>query len=247
MNFKYSNGTVTPDDVIKFLSFTDQSDGIIRHVILYKEAEKKAAELGLIIPDEDLQEYADNFRKMHGLDTAEDTYAFLSSKGLTEDDFEQFCEGALSIIRLKDHLSDKNKIEEYFVNNRSDFDRARISEIVVKDKNLANEIIIQVSEEGEDFHALAKRYSTDMTTKYSGGYIGEISRKMLDQGTAAKVFNASPGDLIGPFEREGTFRLILVEEIKKAELNDSVIEVIKERLFNDWFSQVIKGGFDISV
>ncbi|MBN1625971.1 MAG: peptidylprolyl isomerase [Deltaproteobacteria bacterium] len=247
MNIKYSNGTVTPDDVIKFLSLTDQSDGIIRHVILYREAAKKAAELGLIIPDEDLQQYADNFRKMHGLIAAEDTYAFLSGKGLTEDDFEHFCEGALSIIRFKEHLSDKNKIEEYFVNNRSDFDRARISKIVVKDANLANEIIIQVSEEGEDFHALARRYSIDMATKYSGGYIGEISRKTLDQGAAAKVFNASQGDLLGPFERDGIFQLILIEEIKKAELGDNVIELIKERLFNDWFSQIIKEGFEISV
>lgn len=246
MNIRYSNGTVTPDDVIKFLSLSGQSEGIIRHVILYRESAKRAAELGLIIPDEDLQQYADNFRKIHSLITAEDTYAFLRKKGLTEDDFEQFCECALSIISLKEHLSDKNRIEEYFVNNRSDFDRARISAIVVKDENLANEILMQVSEEGEDFHALARKYSIDMSTKYSGGYVGEISRKMLDQGIAAKVFNASPGDLLGPFEREGVFRLILAEEIKKAELNDNTIESIKERLFEEWFSEIINKGIEVS-
>jgi hypothetical protein len=37
-----------------------------------------------------------------------------------------------------------------------------------------------------------------------------------------------------------------VEEIKKAELDDNVSEEIKERLFDDWFSQIMKGSFEIS-
>ena len=93
---------------------------------------------------------------------------------------------------------------------------------------------------------LARKHSVDAATRFAGGYVGVIRRKMLDQGTAAKVFNAYSGDLIGPFNRGSVFQLILVEEIKKAELDDDVSKEIKERLFDDWFSQMMKGSFEMS-
>jgi parvulin-like peptidyl-prolyl isomerase len=247
VEIKYSNGTIIPEDIVKFLALTGQAEAILKDVIKFREAKKKAAELGLKIQDEKLQEFADNFRKIYGLITAEDTYSFLNRKGLTEDDFEQFCETSLLVMSLKDNLSDETRIEEYFLNNRSDFDRSRISMIIVKDEGLANEIVMQVSEEGEDFHMLARKHSIDMVTKYAGGYVGAINRRMLDQGTAAKVFNASPGDLLGPFRQEGFFQLILVEDIKKAELDNVVVEMIKERILEEWFSYIMLGGVEISL
>jgi len=235
-----------PEEIIRLLSPTGQADAVLKNAIKFHEAQKKANEMGLSFTDEELQQFADNFRKLHGLITAEDTYSFLKRYGLTEDDFEQFCERSLLMAHLKDQLSDKQTVEEFFVNNRGDFDEARISVIVVRDKNLADEIVLQVTEEGEDFHALARKHSIDASTKYAGGYVGPIRRRMLSQTTAAKVFNALAGDIIGPFNREGIFQLILVEDIKKAELNDSASEEIKERLFDEWFSQAVKGGFEIS-
>jgi parvulin-like peptidyl-prolyl isomerase len=247
MEIKYSSGTIIPEDVVKFLALTGQVDAVLSDVIRFREAKKKAAALGLKIQDEELQELADNFRKIHGLITADDTYSFLNRRGLTEDDFEEFCETTLLMMSLRDNLSDETRIEEYFLNNRSDFDRSRISIIIVKDEGLADEIVMQVAEEGEDFHMLARKHSIDSATKYSGGYAGVIERRMLDQGTAARVFNASPGDLLGPFRHEGFFQLILVEEVKKAELNDTVIEIIKERIFEEWFSHIIMAGVEISL
>jgi parvulin-like peptidyl-prolyl isomerase len=246
MKINYEHGTFTPEDVVKFLSYTGQFDVIMRDIIKFKEAKKRAAEIGYEVSDAELQQFADNFRKIHGLITAEDTYFFLKKSGLNEDDFEQFCEYSLLINGIKDRLWDKARIEEYFVNNRGEFDRARISVIVLKDENMADEVMLQVSEEGEDFHKLARKYSIDPATKYAGGYVGLISRRMLDQGTGAKVFNSSPGELLGPFNRGGSFHLILVEEIRKAELNEDVIEAIKEMLFEEWFSNIVKKGIEIS-
>jgi len=246
MKIKYSNAAISPDEIIKFISFTGQGDAIYKEAVKLKEARKMAHDLGLSPTDDDLQQFADNYRKMHGLITAEETYAFLVKRGLSEDDFEQYCEGTLLIERLKDHLADRDKIQEFFVNNRPDFDRARISVIVVKDQNLADEIYMQVVEEGGDFHTLARKHSIDISTKHAGGHVGLIKRKMLNQSTAAKVFNASPGEIIGPINCDGVYQLILVEDIQKAELTDYVFGEIRERIFEEWFSQIIKGGFEIT-
>jgi parvulin-like peptidyl-prolyl isomerase len=67
---------------------------------------------------------------------------------------------------------------------------------------------------------------------------------LLPEG-AAKVFNAKSGEIIGPFQVNGLFQLILVNEVIKAELNSEIKEAIKEIILNQWVSQFLKEGIKI--
>jgi len=243
----YSHDTITPEEVIKSLTLTGQSEVIFSEIIKNKEVVKKARELQIEVSDGQLQQFADNFRALRGLYSAEEMLNFLNNNDLTEDDFETYCESSLMAIALKEHLADEEKIEHYFVNNRSEFDCARISIIVVKDENLANEIIIQVREDGEDFHGLARKHSLDEATKHSGGYVGLISRQMFPPEVNSKVFSAAAGDLLGPFRKDGLFQLILIEEVVRTRLDENVKEAVKERIFREWLSQFLKGGIKITL
>ena len=246
MKIVYEHDIITPEEVMKYLALIGQSDIIFSEAIKHKEVLKKVRELNIQVSDEQLQEFADSYRTLRGLHSVEAMTAFLEKGGLTEDDFENFCELSLLTAALKDHLADKKRIEEYFINNRSDFDYARISIIVVTSENLASEIVIQVREDGEDFHALARTHSVDEGTKHSGGYAGLISRQVLSPDISAKVFSASAGDLLGPFQQDGLFQLILIEEMLRATLNDATQEVIKEKIFKEWLSPFLKGGVRIT-
>lgn len=245
MKIVYSNDTITPEEVIRFLVLTGQSDAVFSEIIKNKEVTKKANELKIRVSDDQLQQFADKFRTLRGLHSADDMIRFLENAGLSEEDFETFCETSLLATSLKEHLADEKKIEAYFVNNRSDFDCARVSIIVVGDENLANEIIIQVTEDGEDFHELARKHSMDEATKHSGGFVGTVSRRMFPSEIAAKVFNASPGDLLGPFQKDGLFQLILVEEVIRAKLEEGIKEAIAERIFREWLLSFLKDGVRI--
>ena len=245
MNISYQNDTFTPEDVVRFLELTGQSHSIFNQIIMHKEVVKKAAELGIEISDEQLQQFADNFRSLKGLYSAQEMFDFLDKSGLTEDDFEAFCEASILVADLKDHMAEAKKVEEYFINNRSEFDFVRISVIAVGEEGLANEIAMRVTEDGEDFHALARQYSTDGATKFSGGYVGIVSRNMVSPEIAAKVFNADAGELLGPFQKEAYQQLIWVEEVIKPELNDRVKEMIKERIFAQWVSRFFEEGVNI--
>ncbi len=247
MEIKYSHGVITPEEMIKFLSFTKQLKYVNNEIIKNKEVKKRAKELKISVSVEELQQCADSYRVNHGLFNAEQTYDFLKRAGLTEEDMESFCETSLLTAKLMDHLADEKKIEEYFVNNHSDFDLARIHIIIVKDKGLADEILIQIEDEGKDFYAGAREFSTDETTKYGGGYVGLVTRNRLEPEVAAKVFNASAGDVLGPFEKAGSYELIMVEEVIRAELNSIVKENIKRLLFEDWISQFTKGDLTVSL
>ena len=245
MEIQYSHGVITPEEMIKFLSYTNQLKYVNTEIIKNKEVKKKAEELKISVSVEELQQCADSYRVNHGLFTAEQTYDFLKRAGLTEEDLESFCEASLLTVKLMDNLADEKKIEEYFVNNHSDFDLARIHIIIVEEKGLADEILIQIEDEGKDFHSGAREFSTDESSKYGGGYIGLVTRNRLEPEVAAKVFNASAGDVLGPFDKQGSYELIMVEEVIRADLNSIVKENIKRLLFEEWIAQFTKEGMTV--
>lgn len=234
------------DEVVKFMAFAGQSDPLFREIITRREAVKKAGELKIVATEEEMQEFADRFRLARGLSSSKDTFDFLGQNGLTEDDFIEYCETMVLTQKLKDHLANESKIREYFINNRSEFDLVRVSTITVKDEGLAGEIVLQVTEEGADFHALARKYSQDEDTKRAGGFIGLLSRRQFAPDIAAKVFNAAAGEVAGPFPGNGSWRLIYVEERIRAELNVRLKELIKERIFEEWASSCLGGKITVT-
>ena len=245
MKISYGKDVVTPEEVMKFLVLAGQTQSVMVEVIKNKELMKKAEELKIEISEDQLQKYADHFRTVQGLFSYEDTLRFLNQYGLTEDDFEEFCEHMLLTSAVKDHLAGEKKIQEYFFHNQREFDKARISILHVNDESLAKELIVEVVDDGEDFHKLARIHSVDEGTKYAGGYAGEIQRKQLPQDIAAKVFSAKAGDIVGPLKSENHFELVLVEDLVKAELTEEMKEILKERIVEEWTSQLLAEGIRI--
>jgi len=245
MEISYCRGSISPEEVVKFLSLTGQAQGILREVVVRREVVRKAQELGLGASDEQLQAFCDEFRVRRGLHAAEDTRRFLSAWGLTEDDLEAYCESCVLVAAVRDALADENRITEHFVNNRSEYDRARISVLCVEAQELAREIVMRVAEDAEDFHQLAREHSTDETTRHAGGYVGVVGRSTLSPQVAAKVFAAKSGDVLGPFPHDKAFQVVLVEQVMQAELNDATKKAIKERIFREWASRFLKEGITI--
>ena len=245
MEITYSNGSLKPEEIIKFLAFTGELEQITKEIIKNREVRKKAEEMGIDVSDEKLQEFADFFRREIRLYSVEETLSFFKKYALSEEDFEEFCESTVLVEKVKYALATDEKINEYFVNNRTEFDMARIYSIVVENKNLAQEILMQITEDEADFHKLARTYSIDESTKYAGGYRGIVTRNIFTPEVSAKIFNASKGEVIGPFERDGKFEIILVDEVMKAEMNEGIKHMIKEKIFREWLHQIVRDGIKI--
>lgn len=245
MNIRYKNGTIPGDDALKLLALTGRIQSACVDVIRNREVIRASSERGLTVSDEEMQQFADSFRRLMGCITLEQTLAFFKQWGLSQDDFEQFCEATALTEKLRNHLANDDKVEEYFVTHRSDLDRAVISVIMVADEGLAEELRMRIEEDGEDFHALARAHSIDESSKRAGGHRGYVSRSDLPEPVAARVFNASAGDILGPFEIEQKRHLILVEDVKRAELNDEVKALIADRIFQEWLSQFLENGLHV--
>lgn len=245
MEIQYKNDVITPEELIRTLVLNGQFSSVIREPIRRKEVRKKAEELGISVNNGDLQETADQYRERVGLHSSDQTFRFLERYGLEVEDLESYCETSLLEEQVKRHLAGQEDIEEYFVNNRAEFNRVRISIIDVEKEGMAREMKHQVENDDARFHQLAREHSIDENTRYDGGHMGWLRRNDLEAGLRKKVFNADAGSVLGPIEGPDGYRLLLVEETRSAELTDDVKEEIMEQIFWDWLEST--AGSDVSI
>ncbi len=245
MQVNYSNGTITAETLFQHLALNNMSQGVLFDIIKLKEAAKKAGELQISVSDEELQQFSDHFRALNGLNSKKETLVFLEKSGMSVDEFETFCEERILAHRLCEQMTTQEACEDYFMNQRGQFDRSRLSIISVTEESLANELAMQIQEDGEDFHALARTHSVDTASRYQGGYVGEVSRNFLNPEISTRIFNSRDGDLLGPFPVSNLFIIVLVEEVIKPELDDNIKKTIKKRLFNDWVGKIVNEGISM--
>lgn len=192
-----------------------------------------AKDLGLEATDEELQDAADGFRRKRGLHSAADTHAWLAANKLTVEELESRLARAICRDKLMKAVAE-GKEEKFFVENRLAFDTARLSQIVVADEGIAEELLSRIAEEDEDFEALAERHSIDQGTRQAGGYVGEVSRKGLSPAVEAAVFGASAGEVVGPVKTDMGYHVIRIEAIREGRLDEKTRSEIADRLFSDW-------------
>jgi peptidylprolyl isomerase len=197
---------------------------------------QEAARRGIGVTDAELQQAADAFRTQHGLREAAATRRWLRENHLTTAAWERLLEEDVRARKLRAALTDA-AVEPFFAQRRLSFDAATVSHILVGDEHLARELRAQVADDGVDFHALARQYSEDATTRPAGGYIGPVGRDALDAAEEPAVFAAQPGDVVGPFAAGSRWRLILVEAVHRAVLDEPARERIRAILFDEWLDQ----------
>jgi putative peptide maturation system protein len=191
---------------------------------------------GIEATDEELQEEADIFRAERELFDAEATEAWLAGSHLSYSDWEVWLEERVVTRKLREALFG-DQIEQHFAVNRLTFDEAAVSQIIVKDEDLAQELRAQIVDDGADFHALAREHSIDEATRPASGYAGTVRRTELEAAVEAAVFGARPGTILGPFKDERGWLLIKVDGVRRATLDEATTEVIREQLFNEWLTE----------
>lgn len=189
-----------------------------------------AETLGLAADTVELQASVTRFRRANGLFTAAQANEWLECRGMALDDLVAQLRPQVLREALAQHVVSDDDIRRHFLEFAHQYDRAEISTIVTGGYGAAQELLFRI-EEGSDFHALAREYSSDAATAKSGGYVGLISRADLEPEIGAAVFHAAEGSVLGPFERRRDYSLVLVEGLYPAELNEAVRASVRERLF----------------
>ncbi|MEO1375386.1 MAG: peptidylprolyl isomerase [Cyanobacteria bacterium J06635_10] len=228
--------TITNEDILEQVKLSGRITEIIDEILQRKMILESAQEAGIELRDEALQKTADAMRLMNGLESVEDTWAWLEKNYISIDDFEQIAYNGLISANLAKHLF-ADKVEPYFYENQLDYAGVVMYEVIFDDEDLAMELFYTIKEGEMSFYDVAHKYIQDKELSRKCGYQGILNRKNLKAEISAAVFAAKPPQLLKPIVTSKGIHLILVEEIIKPELNESLHNKILTDLFNNWLKK----------
>ena len=215
---------------------------ICQRILEKKVIDQAAQERGVTVEVEEIQEEADRVRREMHLERAADTLAWLSGHLLTPEDWEEGIRDRLLRNKLTEVLF-ASEVERFFAQNRVNFERAVLYQIVVPYPQLAQEIYYQIEEAEISFYEAAHLYDVDSNRRHCCGYVGTVHRWDLHPDLAACVFSATPGDVIGPIAIEDQYFILRVEEFVPAELTQEVRQNILTKLFEEWLQGEVNYQF----
>ncbi len=155
------------------------------------------------------------------------------TNSLTSDQRSAYQKNVIERKLLQDKVKasiEDNQIEAYFAEHQLDLEEVELYSIRLGNKETAEEIYAQITEEGENFHLLAMEHSLDEESKPRGGYVGKLSRSELTAEIEAAVFGAHPEAVVGLIKTEKGYNLFKVGAVYPADLA-STRETIREELY----------------
>jgi len=226
---------ISVDDFIRTLKLAGQFEGLVEQFVRDRLTARAAQKQGIALSTEDIQERADQYRRVRGLHRAADMNRYLDALGVSLDEFERFITDDLYQEKMMDKVCNDDAIRSYFQLNSPKFDSIEISHIVVDTEGKAKEMISVLRDDPDSFEEMAHEYSM-ADTREAGGLIGKVLRGSLKSDVEAKVFNAAEGELLGPFPSgDGSFHEIFKVNAKHpAVLDDDTAAEVRRLLREEW-------------
>jgi PPIC-type PPIASE domain len=228
-----SSVSLPADEIIRFLRKNAQYKEVCHRILYQGIVERTAQERGVLVTPEEIQQEADAFRRQHRLEKSSDTLAWLTNQDMTPDEWELGIRDRLLSQKLSEALFTK-EIEKLFAENRLNYDRVSLYQIVFADDKLAQEIFYQVEEGEISFYEAAHLYDVDEQRQARCGYEGIVYRWSLNPAIAAAVFANEPGQVTGPITLDKTYHLVMMEKFLPAELTDELRKELLNQLFQQW-------------
>jgi foldase protein PrsA len=230
---KFNGEAISKDDL--YSEMVDQYgaatiDKIIGDKIVAAEAKKQKINITNSILNKEVEKlkasYGGEEAFKQALESNNTTLAFLKQDLKNYLTIKQLLEPQIEIT--------EEEMKTYFDENKDSFAEAeqiKASHILVPDEKTANEVKQKLND-GGDFAELAKDYSTDDSTKDSGGDLGYFAKGTMVSEFEDVAFRLAVDQVSKPVKTEFGYHIIKVEAKKKAKeanYNDSK-EEIKETL-----------------
>ncbi len=224
-------------EFVRILKLTGRFDSLIDEIVRDRLTVHAAKKQGVAVSADEIQERADQFRRVLGLHRAADMNHYLDARGVSLDEFEAFITDSLYQEKMMQRVCSDQAVEEYFQLNSPKFDSIEVSHIVLETEGQAKEMMSLLAEDPDSFTELAREHSI-ADTRDDGGFIGKVMRGSLKTEIEAKVFNAAVGDLLGPFAApDGAFHeIFLVNAKNPARLDEETAAEVRRLLREGWLA-----------
>jgi parvulin-like peptidyl-prolyl isomerase len=237
-----------PEEIINFLKAEIKLKEICKAVLYQRIIEKAAFQKGINVSTEEIEIEANRQRREKRLEKASDTVRWLEKQMLTPLDWEVGIRNFLLKQKLALTLFGK-EVEQFFIQNRSQFEQVVLYQFVVNGEKLAQELYYQIEEGEISFYHAARLYDIDENRRYKCGYEGKVYRWAVMPEIAPIVFSASVKQLVGPIKTEIGYHLFMVEDYIPAELTSNRYQEILDNMFQQWLNaefDYIYSSFELS-
>jgi parvulin-like peptidyl-prolyl isomerase len=232
---KIDNDAIDLAEFVQTLKLTGQYEGLLEQFVRDRLAVLGAKKAGIQVSEAEIQERADQFRRVRGLHRAADTNKYLDAMRIGLDEFEAFITNSLYQEKMLHKVCSEQAVQGYFKLNSPKFESIEVSHIVLDSEAKAREIIALLREDPDSLQELAREHSI-ADTREQGGLIGKVLRGSLRPDLEAKIFNAAPGDLLGPFASgdRTAFEVFRVNAKHPARLDDDTATEVRRLLREEW-------------
>lgn len=228
----------------------DKKKNLLRDMIDQQLLIQRGKDMGIDV-ESDLVKRLDDVRKQDGFATMDDFQKAVEQSGLTWEDYrEQMSNELLTRKVIQQEVGDKvdignDEVRKYYDQHKNQFVRPEevdLSEIFLKTdgktpdqiaaiKKQANDLYTRI-QNGEDFGALAKRYS-EGPAKDEGGELGEYQRGQLAKPLEDAVFKLDKNGITNVIQTQTGFIILKVNNHYDAGLQplDKVETEITNRLY----------------
>lgn len=231
--------TISAQDILQQVKLACKIPSIVEQIVTQKVVKDAAAEAGIKVEAEELQQAADQIRLISKLKTADETWEWLNKNCLSLDDFEEMVYTNVISGKLAQHLF-ADKIEPWFVEHQLDYAGAVIYEVVLDDKDLAIELFYALQEGEMSFPEVAQQYIQDTELRRRGGYRGIVRRTEMKPEVSAAVFATKAPQILKPIVGAKGVYLIWVEEVIQPQLDEKLQSQILSDLFKFWVKQQVE-------
>lgn len=232
---KIDDEVIDTEEFVRILKLTGQFESLIDQLVREKLTVRAAMKSGIQLPVEEIQERADQFRRVRGLHRASDMNRYLDALGVGLDEFESFITASLYEEKMMEMVCNERAVNEYFKLNSPRFDSVEVSHILVEKEGMAKELLAYLREDPDSFAEMAREHSI-ADTREQGGLIGKVLRGSLKTDVEAKVFNAADGELLGPFPSsdQSLYEIFRVNSKNPARLDEDVAAEVRRVLREEW-------------
>jgi parvulin-like peptidyl-prolyl isomerase len=232
---KIDGNAVDVADFIRTLKLTGQYDSLLEQLVRDRLTVQAAKKAGIQVSEQEIQERADQFRRVRGLHRAAQTNKYLDALRVSVDEFEAFISDSLYQEKMMQRVCSDQAVESYFKLNSPKFDSIEISHMKLDAEGKAKEMISVLQEDPDSFEEMAREHSI-ADTRERGGLIGKVLRGSLRTDVESKVFNAAVGELLGPFTSadRSVFEIFRINARHPAKLDDNTRTEVKRVLRDAW-------------
>jgi len=172
------------------------------------------------------------FYQKYQINSDEDRAAWLGRNKCTLAQFEHSVLRTIKLDRFK--LSTfGSQVDSYFLQRKSQLDRAVYSLLRVKDSHLAQELFFRIQDKEATFTEIVKQYSGGQEAE-SGGVVGPHELSVPHPILSQKILSLQPGQLSPPLQIADWFVIVRLEQYLPAQLDPAMRSRLIDEMYEQW-------------